>query len=101
MDTMHSDLTESLNSKMNDLSGQAAEMKEKLARTARRARVQAEELSRHTQRNVNRAVRYVRGHSMEEIVSEAESYVGEHPGVSLVAAAALGFLVGRTFRGED
>ena len=94
-------MTESIQSKLGDLSGQAEEAKEMLARKARRAKVHAEELSRQTQRNVNRAVRYVRGHSMEEMVSEAESYVGEHPGVSLVAAAALGFLVGRTFRGED
>jgi ElaB/YqjD/DUF883 family membrane-anchored ribosome-binding protein len=97
----NSSFPESVNSKIDDLAGPASELKDKLARTAYQAKIRAEEIGRTAQLNLNYAVTYVRDHRMEEIVSDAEAYMGDHPGISLVAAAALGFLVGRTFRGED
>lgn len=44
---------------------------------------------------------YVRDHDVQDMLSDVETFVRRHPGQSLLAAAAVGFLVGRTFRGED
>ena len=44
---------------------------------------------------------YVREHSVQDMMGDVETFVRQHPGQSLLAAAAVGFLVGRTFRADD
>jgi len=43
---------------------------------------------------------YVREHEVKDMMSDVEQFVKSHPGQSLIAAAAVGFLVGRAFRNE-
>ena len=44
---------------------------------------------------------YVREHSLQDMMGDVETFVRKHPGQSLLAAAAVGFLVGRTLRSDD
>jgi ElaB/YqjD/DUF883 family membrane-anchored ribosome-binding protein len=43
---------------------------------------------------------YVREHDVKDMMSDVEEFVKSHPGQSLIAAAAVGFLVGRAFRDD-
>jgi ElaB/YqjD/DUF883 family membrane-anchored ribosome-binding protein len=44
---------------------------------------------------------YVREHDVSAMMDDVEGLVRRHPGQSLLAAAAVGFLVGRLFRSDD
>jgi len=44
---------------------------------------------------------YVREHDVQGMMSDVESFARKHPGQSLLAAAAVGFLIGRSFRSES
>ncbi|HEX7361044.1 MAG TPA: hypothetical protein VF283_11205 [Bryobacteraceae bacterium] len=44
---------------------------------------------------------YVREHDVQSMLSDVEAMVKRNPGPSLLIAAAIGFLIGRAFRGED
>jgi ElaB/YqjD/DUF883 family membrane-anchored ribosome-binding protein len=44
---------------------------------------------------------YVREHDMNSMMSDLEKMVKNYPGQSMLAAAVVGFLVGRTFSGSD
>jgi ElaB/YqjD/DUF883 family membrane-anchored ribosome-binding protein len=44
---------------------------------------------------------YVREHDVNSMMGDLERLVKNNPGPSLLAAAAIGFLVGRTFSGSD
>ena len=44
---------------------------------------------------------YVRTHDVNGMMSDLERLVKNNPGPSLVAAAAIGFLLGRTFTSND
>jgi ElaB/YqjD/DUF883 family membrane-anchored ribosome-binding protein len=44
---------------------------------------------------------YVRTHDVNKMMADVETLVKNNPGPSLVAAAAIGFLAGRAFRGND
>jgi ElaB/YqjD/DUF883 family membrane-anchored ribosome-binding protein len=44
---------------------------------------------------------YVRDHDVQDMMADLENVVRRHPGQSLVAAAAVGFLLGRAFRSDD
>jgi ElaB/YqjD/DUF883 family membrane-anchored ribosome-binding protein len=43
---------------------------------------------------------YIRQHDVRDMMGDVEQFVKSHPGQSLIAAAAVGFLVGRAFRNE-
>ena len=43
---------------------------------------------------------YVREHDVRDMMGDVEHFVKDHPTQSLIAAAAVGFLVGRAFRNE-
>lgn len=43
---------------------------------------------------------YVRQHDVKDMMRDVEEFVKSHPGQSLIAAAAVGFLVGRAFRND-
>ena len=45
--------------------------------------------------------KYVRSHGAKEIMADVEHFVKNNPGKSLIAAAAVGFLVGRSLRSAD
>lgn len=44
---------------------------------------------------------YVRQHDVNSMMADVERLVKNNPGASLMAAAALGFLIGRTFSSRD
>ena len=44
---------------------------------------------------------YVRQHDVQDMMADVETFVRKHPGQSLLAAAAVGFLIGRTFTSND
>ena len=44
---------------------------------------------------------YVRRHDLQDMMGDVETFVRKRPGPSLIAAAAVGFLIGRRFRSED
>ena len=44
---------------------------------------------------------YVRDHDVSSMMADLERVVKNNPGPSLLAAAAIGFLVGRTFSNSD
>ena len=43
---------------------------------------------------------YIRQHDVKDMMGDVEQFVKRHPAQSLIAAAAVGFLVGRAFREE-
>lgn len=45
---------------------------------------------------MERSAEYVRDQDVEEMLSNAKELVARHPGVTLLAAAAVGFLLART-----
>jgi len=44
---------------------------------------------------------YVRKHDMQDMMSDVEVFVRKHPAQSLLAAAAVGFLIGRNVRRDE
>jgi len=50
---------------------------------------------------VEATAKYVREHDVQDIMGDVETFVRRHPGQSLLAAAAVGFLVGRALKSED
>ncbi len=44
---------------------------------------------------------YVRDHDVQHMTADVEAFVRRRPGQSLLAAAAVGFLIGRAFRNND
>jgi len=44
---------------------------------------------------------YVRRHDVNDMMRDVENFVRRHPGESLLTAAAVGFLVGRSFKSND
>ena len=58
-------------------------------------------LAHKTADTMQATAEYVRQHDVQDMMSDVESFVRRHPGQSLLAAAAVGFLVGRSFRSDD
>ena len=50
---------------------------------------------------VKATAEYVREHNIQDMMGDVENFVRRHPGQSLVAAAAVGFLLGRAFKRYD
>lgn len=44
------------------------------------------------------AAQYLRDHEVKDLMSEAQSFVKEHPAQALIGAAVVGFLAGRSMR---
>jgi ElaB/YqjD/DUF883 family membrane-anchored ribosome-binding protein len=44
------------------------------------------------------AAQYLREHEVKDMMSEAESFIKEHPTQALIGAALVGFLAGRSMR---
>jgi ElaB/YqjD/DUF883 family membrane-anchored ribosome-binding protein len=44
------------------------------------------------------AAQYLREHEVKDMMSEAESFIKEHPAQALLGAALVGFLAGRSMR---
>ena len=44
---------------------------------------------------------YVRDHDVNQMMADVETLVKNNPGPSLLAAAVIGFLVGRAFSSND
>ena len=50
---------------------------------------------------VEATAQYVREHDVKDMMADLENLVRRHPGQSLIAAAAVGFLLGRAFKSDD
>ena len=50
---------------------------------------------------VGSSTRYVRSTGMRDVLDDVEGIVKEHPGKSLLAMAAIGFLVGRSLSSRE
>jgi ElaB/YqjD/DUF883 family membrane-anchored ribosome-binding protein len=50
---------------------------------------------------VEATAQYVREHDVHDMMVDLENLVRRHPGQSLIAAAAVGFLLGRAFKNDD
>ena len=50
---------------------------------------------------VEATAQYVRQHDVQDMMADLENLVRRHPGQSLIAAAAVGFLLGRAFKIDD
>jgi ElaB/YqjD/DUF883 family membrane-anchored ribosome-binding protein len=44
---------------------------------------------------------YIREHDARDMMADVKGFLGRHPGGSLVAAAVLGFFIGRKLRSDD
>lgn len=44
---------------------------------------------------------YVRDHNVKDMAADCEAFVRRHPGQSLIAAVAVGFLLGRAMKSDD
>ena len=61
----------------------------------------AASLAHSTAEKVEATAQYVREHNVEDMMADLKNFVRRHPGQSLFAAAAIGFLLGRAFKSED
>ncbi|PWU01064.1 MAG: hypothetical protein C5B51_23780 [Terriglobia bacterium] len=50
---------------------------------------------------VQATAEYIREHDVQDMAAGVENFVRRHPGQSLVAAVAIGFLLGRAFKSDD
>ena len=50
---------------------------------------------------VEATAQYVRKHDVQDMMADLENLVRRHPGQSLIAAAAVGVLLGRAFKSDD
>lgn len=58
-------------------------------------------LAHATAEKLNSTAEYVREHDVKRMMADVETLVKNNPGPSLLAAAAIGFLVGRAFSSND
>lgn len=61
----------------------------------------AADLAHSAADKVEATAQYVREHGVQDMMGDLENFVRRHPGQSLFAAAAVGFLLGRAFRNDD
>lgn len=59
------------------------------------------ELAHVTAEKLNSTAEYVREHDVRSMMGDVESLVRKNPGFSLLAAVAVGFLIGRAFSSSD
>jgi ElaB/YqjD/DUF883 family membrane-anchored ribosome-binding protein len=58
-------------------------------------------LAHSTADKLNSTAEYVRQHDVQSMMTDVEQLVKKNPGPSLLAAAVIGFLVGRAFSSND
>ena len=58
-------------------------------------------LAHATADKISSTAEYVREHDVNKMMADVETLVKNNPGRSLLAAAAIGFLVGRAFSNND
>ena len=80
------------------LQGVASSLHEKAASLRSRDRVA--DFADSAAHKVEATAQYVRDHDVQDMVADMENLIRRHPGQSLMAAAAVGFLLGRTFRND-
>ena len=59
------------------------------------------DLAHVTAEKLNSTAEYVREHDVKSMMADVESLVRKNPGPSLLAAVAVGFLIGRAFSSSD
>lgn len=57
-------------------------------------------LAHETGDRIDASARYVREHDSEQMMDDMREVVRAHPGKAMIAALAVGLLVGRAFRSE-
>ncbi|MBV9769675.1 MAG: hypothetical protein JOZ32_08905 [Bryobacterales bacterium] len=58
-------------------------------------------LARSTAEKLSSTAEYVRQHDVQGMMTDVEQLVKKNPGPSLLAAAVIGFLIGRAFSSND
>ena len=76
----------------------AATVADRVSDVASRAQEKASEFGKMAVDQVHAATDYFRDHDVNEIVSDAKSWVRAHPTQAIVAAAAIGFVVAAMLR---
>jgi ElaB/YqjD/DUF883 family membrane-anchored ribosome-binding protein len=59
------------------------------------------DLAHVTAEKLNSTAEYVREHDVKSMMTDVESLVRKNPGPALLAAVAVGFLIGRAFSSSD
>ena len=59
------------------------------------------DLAHVTAEKLNSTAEYVREHDVKSMMTDVQSLVRKNPGPSLLAAVAVGFLIGRAFSSSD
>lgn len=58
-------------------------------------------MAHKTANTMQATAEYVRGHDLRDMRADVETFVRKRPAASLIAAAAVGFLIGRRFKSEN
>ena len=85
----------------NAVSDTAEKAQQKAEQVGRVVQEKVASLARDTADKVEATAQYVRKHDVQDMMADLENLVRRHPGQSLVAAAAVGFLLGRAFTSDD
>ena len=102
-----SDLSQTAADKIDDNRGAAAEGLEKAAAALHQKAdslpggEKVSDLAHVTAEKLNTTAEYVREHDVKSMMGDVESLVRKNPGPSLLAAVAVGFLIGRAFSSSD
>jgi ElaB/YqjD/DUF883 family membrane-anchored ribosome-binding protein len=58
-------------------------------------------IAHKTANTMQATAEYVRGHNLQDARADVETFVRKRPGATLIAAAAVGFLIGHRFRRQN
>ena len=81
-----------------DVADRVSGVADRVSDVASRAQEKASEFGKMAVDQVHAATDYFRDHDVNEIVSDAKSWVRAHPAQAIVAAAAIGFVVAAMLR---
>jgi ElaB/YqjD/DUF883 family membrane-anchored ribosome-binding protein len=102
-----SDMGQTAADKIDDNRGTAAEGLEKAAQALHEnaeglpGGERVSDLAHVTAEKLNSTAEYVREHDVKSMMTDVESLVRKNPGPALLAAVAVGFLIGRAFSSSD
>lgn len=106
-DSMMQNPIEHAGTKINSMMGAAGSAKDSAASAldgaARKIHQGADSISHiahETGNRIDASARYMREHDTTEMLDDMRDMVRAHPGKTLLAAVAVGLLVGRAFRSE-
>jgi ElaB/YqjD/DUF883 family membrane-anchored ribosome-binding protein len=87
--------------KIDDTRTAAASGLDSTASALHQSGAKMNDLAHNTADKLSSTADYLRTHDTRRMMADVESLVKNNPGPSLIAAAAIGFLVGRALRSSD